>query len=385
MFDRRTLRARRPLTFLAFAALAVATIATNLPASSAVGATCVPLVNGQADIASHATYTTFCLSGTHNWSLMPKTGDQFVGPAVLDGAHTTQFAFSTGSASDSVTLSNLEIRNYNPPHGLAAIQSSGSAAAAGWVLSNLNVHDNGSSVGGAGANLGVNWQVWGGRYWNNAQLGLIDSTGTGALVDGAEIDHNNFTDGTYTKRMISCSDESGGFKWFAANVTVRNSRVHDNACAGLWSDSANGGVLLNNAVYNNWNEGIFVEISSNVKVTNNTLWGNGWYGGDGSNGNVRSCNYWIYGGGISLASSDQVDIGGNLLYENCMGITGAQEPRPGAVPGQLQNVLVHDNTIAGPGGKTGFSSWPTVTMTNRNLVFTNNSIINSMGFCGVTC
>ena len=41
---------------------------------------------GQADIDGSPAGTTFCLSGVHNWTLRPKSGDRLVGPATLDGA-----------------------------------------------------------------------------------------------------------------------------------------------------------------------------------------------------------------------------------------------------------------------------------------------------------
>src|SRR5438045_2808003 len=42
-----------------------------------VAPTCVgtPMPSGQPDIDAHPTGTTFCLSGTHNWTLHPKSGD----------------------------------------------------------------------------------------------------------------------------------------------------------------------------------------------------------------------------------------------------------------------------------------------------------------------
>jgi hypothetical protein len=74
--------------------------ASGDPLSSCSG---VPMTSGQADIDTHAQGTTFCLSGTHNWTLWPKTGDTVVGDARK-------------------------------------------AAATGWRLINLQVHDNGSST-----------------------------------------------------------------------------------------------------------------------------------------------------------------------------------------------------------------------------------------------
>ena len=109
------------------------------------------MVNGQADINAAPAGTTFCLSGTHNWNLTPKSGDRFIGPAVLDGGHTTQYAFEPGSATN-VTLSQLEIRNYAPSYQMAAVMTNQSSS--GWTLRDLQVHDNGNSSGGVGVAVG---------------------------------------------------------------------------------------------------------------------------------------------------------------------------------------------------------------------------------------
>ena len=356
---------------------------SQAPPAAPASAPCVgvPMTNGQSDINAHGPNTTFCLSGVHNWTLTPKSGDRFVGPAVLDGGHGTRFAFEVGSA-DNVTIENLEIRNYNPGAELGAIQSDGSAGSS-WVLRNLQVHDNGSSAGGAGATLGAGWQVLGGRYYNNRQEGLFDSRGDGAVIDGVELDHNNFTDNSYSTRNVSCSDEAGGIKFLADNVTIRNSSVHDNACVGIWSDgNARNSTIANNRVYNNWNEGIFIEISDGSLITGNTVTGNGQKGGGGSNS--FGCDHWMYGAGIVAASSANVTVAGNTVSGNCNGITGTQEPRPDGNPGRLMNFSVHDNTISGP-GRSGVKSWPIVDLNGRGISFANNSASGGMTLCTPIC
>ena len=54
--------------------------------------------------------------------------------------------------------------------------------------------------------------------------------GNNVTVNGVELDHNNFTDSTYTKRQTDCGYEAGGMKFIANDVTVKNSSIHDNAC-----------------------------------------------------------------------------------------------------------------------------------------------------------
>src|SRR6185437_2354302 len=251
--------------------------------------------------------------------------------------------FQPGSATN-VVLSNLEIRNYNVSYQQSAIMTNSSST--GWMLQNLQVHDNGNSSGGAGVSLGPSWTVSGGRYYNNRQKGLGDALGAGAVVDGAEIDHNNFTNDAYTAATVSCGNDAGGFKWVSDNVTVRNSKIHDNACVGLWMDyNAHNGTITNNQVYNNWAEGIFVEISHTANISGNYTWGNGFRSFRGSCANI-----WMYGGGITITSSDNVTVANNSATGNCNGITATQENRPDGNPGLLQNISVHNNTVSGPGG-----------------------------------
>src|SRR4051812_7917004 len=99
-----------------------------LPPTAGVG---VPMLNGQTDINAAPAGTTFCLSGTHNWDLTPKTGDRFIGPAVLDGGHATKYAFEPGGAKN-VLLAQLEIRNYAPGYQMAAVMTNPSSS--GWTL-----------------------------------------------------------------------------------------------------------------------------------------------------------------------------------------------------------------------------------------------------------
>jgi parallel beta-helix repeat protein len=352
---------------------ATPTTTPPLPLPPAPETACVGtrMTAGQADIDAAPPGTTFCLSGTHNWTLSPKSGDQLIGPAALDGAHSTQFAIEAGTASN-VQLADLEITNYTAANQQGAIHVPDRAT--GWILRDLQVHDNGTSAGGAGASLGYGWQVLGGRYYNNRQEGF-GGTGGNDVLSGVEIDHNNFTDDTYTRANVDCGFEAGGFKWASDNVTVENSEIHDNACKGLWVDVfAQGATIVNNVVYNNWDEGIFIEISSGATVTGNDVYNNGWH----TNG--TGCA-WLWGGGITLSSSDHTEIAGNTVTGNCNGITATQQNRPGT----LQNDSIHDNTIAGPGGKTGAAADNGADLATRDIVFANNTLLNGMTACGLTC
>lgn len=371
-------------TFRVSAKNAIGTSPPSAPSSAMkLGCVGVAMTRGQADIDRHPPGTTFCLSGVHKWTLTPKSGNKLIGPAILNGSRygggkALQHAIKAEFTSN-VVLSELEIRNYAPANqqGAIFVPDHQKPIAKGWVLRNLRVHDNGTSAGGGGASLGTNWRVLGGRYYNNRQQGL-GGTGAGAIVDGVEIDHNNFTNNSYTTQNTDCGFEAGGFKWVAKNVTVRNSKIHHNACKGLWTDvNTRNIVITNNRIFNNWESGIFIEISSGATIKGNTVYGNGFK-------TKPSCSGWLWGGGITIASSDHVVVANNTVSGNCNGITGTQQHRPDGHPGLLQDISIRDNTISGP-GKTGVISDNGANLALRNIVLANNKVSNGMQVCGLKC
>ena len=149
----------------------------------------------------------------------------------------------------------------------------------------------------------------------------------------------------------------------------------------MWADfNGDNSVITNNQIYNNWDSGIFIEISTGSIITGNTLYGNGVHSDFGP-----TCYPFLWGGAITIAASDKVEIANNTLYGNCSGITGVQQNRPDGTPGLLQSINVHNNSIAGPGGRTGTIADNGANLTNRNIIFTNNTLSNGMTFCNLQC
>ncbi len=362
---------------------------TTTPSGSCVG---TALTGGQTQVAAAPTGTTFCLSGTHSWSLTPRSGQKFIGPAVLDGGGSASHAFN--AVAPNVELRNLTIRNYDArgaggtQDAMIHVDDSDSVknAAHDWWLIDLDV--SGSTADGSGS--GTNWHFLRGRFWGNRIGGIMGAMGNGVTVDGTEIDHNNFTSSTWTTRNWSCGDEAGGIKWVTDNVTVTNTNTHDNACKGIWADlNANNAVITNNTVTNNWDEGIFYEISATAVITGNTVTHNGWKQYNASNG---PCSFG-WGGGITSSNSGRtavitngnVDIASNHLFDNCRGISvvdisGRDE---NGCPCDAANTQVHDNDVHG-GGPTGAWTDRGTNLANQNIVFTRNTFVNAT-FCGLTC
>ena len=132
-------------------------------------------------------------------------------------------------------------------------------------------------------------------------------------------------------------------KWDVGQVTIRNVHAHDNDYRGLWADmNARGALIEHNLVEDNWAEGIFYEISQDAVIRNNRIYRNG----------VRA-ESWYWDGGITVASSFNVEVYSNRLSGNHNGITGTQQNRLDSTPPAhlLDNYHVHDNLICATAGQ----------------------------------
>jgi nitrous oxidase accessory protein NosD len=152
-------------------------------------------------------------------------------------------------------------------------------------------------------------------------------------------------------------------------VTIRNAHVHDNDCKGLWGDiNAHGVLIEHNLVERNLGEGILYEISQDAVIRYNEVRRNGF-----------QAKGWYWGGGITVASSSNVDVYGNRLSGNYNGITGTQQERPDSTPPVhlLTRYHVHDNLICatGAGGHpTGAATDDGADLGARDMIFTGNTI-----------
>jgi parallel beta-helix repeat protein len=92
-------------------------------------------------------------------------------------------------------------------------------------------------------------------------------------------------------------------KWDVGQVTIRNAHVHDNDCRGLWADiNARNALIEHNLIEDNFAEGIFYEISRDAVIRDNRVYRNGLRGAG-----------WYWDGGITVASSSNVEVYGNRL------------------------------------------------------------------------
>jgi hypothetical protein len=332
------------------------------------------VVIGTADDAqnvvdAHPAGTSYLVkAGTHlrNFSVRPKSGDRFCGEAgtVLDGGRSLRTAFSGGGTN--VTLDSITVKDYNSGKQGAAIQPESHAS--GWVVRNVSALHN----AWAGLLVADGMRILGGHYNDNDELGIGGNEATGILLDGLDADPTTI-DGPEMARNhtlhVSCGWEAGGMKWDVGQVTIRNAHVHDNDCRGLWADiNARGALIEHNLIEHNLAEGIFYEISHDAVIRYNQVYRNGY----------RAAG-WYWDGGITVASSFNVEVYGNRLSGNYNGITGTQQDRPDSTPPAhlLDNYQVHDNLIcatSGGGHPTGVVADNGANLAARDIAFSRNTI-----------
>jgi parallel beta-helix repeat protein len=366
-----------------FAAVLITTAAPVPPSSSDSGVAVFPGQSLQAAVDGNPAGTTFILkAGTHqNQTVVPKRGNSFIGEqgTVMDGGLVKNWAFrtpsgATGSAvPDSVTIRGIKITRYIPLRQYGAIMAGGDAAnenANDWTVADCEISYN---PVGAGIRVGNRMKILRNNIHHNGQIGMIGAFGADILIEGNEIAYNN-TDG-YTM-----GDEAGGFKITqSTGLIVRNNRSHHNQGPGMWTDYDNINVLYeNNLVEDNASAGIFHEISQAAVIRNNTVRRNGL-------GNYS----WLYGAGIQVSTSRNVEVYANTVEENARGIVGIMQNRgTSARYGLMEtaNLYVHDNRVTmsvvatdanGHGNVTGFSTdnGDNSYYTSKNNRFVNNNYI----------
>jgi parallel beta-helix repeat protein len=307
----------------------------------------------------HPARTVFMIHGTHyRQSVQPKDGQVFLGAAgaKLDGGDATQYAFH-GSAND-VVIRGLEIAYYAAPPHFGAVYVSGSR----WIVANNEIHHT------RGEGVAVRDDLWtrsnpaavprdnvirDNHIHHNHHLGIAVRGTVGTIIEGNEISYNNWL-GEYDGGW-----EAGGTKfWETEGLIARNNYSHHNVGPGLWSDHDNNNTLYEgNTIEDNTGPGIFHEISYSAVIRNNTIRRNG-----------LSQSVWLWGAGILIAASPDIEVYGNLVEGNGNGISLIQQNRGSGNRGPwvVKNVNVYNNTVTG--GKSG-----AVQDMGDNSIFSTNS------------
>jgi hypothetical protein len=256
---------------------------------------------------------------------------------------------------DGVTVKSLVVEKYANPAQQGAINAAGRV---GWSIVDNEVRWN----HGLGIGVGSGARVVGNRVHHNGQLGIGGGWGSGLdiLVEGNEIAYNNTA-------HFNADWEAGGAKFAGTTrLIVRKNYVHDNGGPGLWTDTDNVNTLYEqNTSDDNARMGIFHEISYAAMIRSNTVRRNGF-----------GFQEWIWGAGILVSSSPDVEISNNTVEDNAGGIGAVQQKRGIGAHGsyQLRNLYVHDNQISMSHGLTGLVQdvGDTTYFTSRNNRFERN-------------
>jgi parallel beta-helix repeat protein len=248
--------------------------------------------------------------------------------------HRVETSVSTTAieaTANHVTVSGLTIEKYANLAQNGVVTADGTT---GWDISRNEVRWN----HGLGIRIGTDMRVTANHVHHNGQLG-IGGAGSGVLVEANEIAYNNTA-------HFDPSWEAGGAKFVLTDgLTVRENNVHHNSGPGLWTDIDNINTTYEgNTVEDNERMGIFHEISYAAVIRHNIVRRNGF-----------GFPTWMWGAGILVAASPDVEVYGNTVEGNADGIGAIQQKRGAGVhgPHETSNLWVHDNTVTMTQGWTG--------------------------------
>lgn len=278
---------------------------------------------------------------------------------------TSVLAAAFSSQAPGVQIKNLVIEKYANLAQTGAIGEQ--FMGTGWVIENNEARLN----HGVGITLTDQSVARGNFVHHNGQLGIGGSVGA-FVVENNEISFNN-------QAGFMFGWEGGGTKFALTNGFIgRGNYVHDNWGPGLWTDVDNINSLWEgNIVEDNLSVGIVHEISYKAVIKNNWVRRNGLKDWRNSG--------WLWGAGISIDASSDVEVYGNFLEGNAHGIAGIQQNRdcgaPCGPPGQygphlLSGLNVHDNhiTVTSSAHRTGIvqDTGDLAVYSSRNNRFVNN-------------
>jgi len=163
--------------------------------------------------------------------------------------------------------------------------------------------------------------------------------GSGILVFQNEISYGNVMAGSAQTCGYDVLWGAGCSKWVSTqDLIVRGNYVHDCYGPGIWADIDNeDGLIEDNVVSFCRRSGIFWELSFAAVIRNNTLT---------QNGLDTIYGFYPTNGGIEVTAAANVEVYGNLLYDNYNGIMVMDDDRNGAM-GEFNsvNVYIHNNLI----------------------------------------
>jgi hypothetical protein len=268
--------------------------------------------------------------------------------------------------SDDITIQNLIVEKYATPAQSGAVQAQkpgNGDRGARWLVEDVEIR----GAHGAGIRTGDQTIVRRVFSHHNGQMGITVSGGTDVLVEDSEFAFNNIAG-------FAWGWEAGGSKFTRTDgLIIRGNFAHDNTGPGLWTDIDNVDTLYeSNRVIDNTGPGIFHEISFSAVIRDNYVEGNGF-----------GHNSWLWGAGILIAASSDVEVHDNVVINNANGITGVQQNRGSGDIGEylLARLSIHHNTITLGEGQVGLvedAGDPSV-FTDRDILFDFNTYEPTIG------
>lgn len=258
-----------------------------------------------------------------------------------------------------VTIKGLTIEKYASIAGRGAITPVAVLSGYGPVGKNWVVDSNDVCLNhGAGVHASDGMVIRNNKIHDNGQIGVVGG-GSNVLIEGNDIYGNNYAGYAYNW-------QAGGanISHFCSHVTFRDNYVHDNKGPGLHGDIADDDFIFEgNHTARNLVSGIHYEISYHAIIRNNLIEDDGFSPGGSS---------LLYGAGILISNSSDVEVYGNTVTDCMNGIGGAEtnrgnNPRTGS-PYELRNIYIHNNIIT---QRTGTAAGILKSASLNNSVFTS--------------
>jgi hypothetical protein len=240
------------------------------------------------------------------------------------------------SGGPGVELRNLVVEKFGN-----GVQTGAISASSDWLIVDVEARLN----HGGGIHMGPGTVVRSSFIHHNGQLGIHGgqpscAKAKGLVLADSELSYNNAAGYNY-------GWEGGATKWTNTDgLIARNNYVHDNYGSGLWTDGPNINVLFEgNRVEDNDSSGIVHELGYAAVIRDNVVKGNGFQ---------HPIQGDVWGAGIRIDQSRDVEVYGNTVEDNNAGITATQEPAGDQCgfgsDAEIANLHVHDNTVVQPTG-----------------------------------
>jgi parallel beta-helix repeat protein len=270
--------------------------------------------------------TTFCLrAGVHRLtsSIRPKTGNTFVGEygAILDGTgwstgDGTQAAFRAQNEDiDYVTIRNLVIRNM-PQYGISAFYDFSDH----WTIENNEIDH---------CKYGIEFAPSFTIRYNSIHHNVGNPSDPNPALRGGGYAASHASDTLFDSNEIAYNGPEQKVAGNSSNVVWRKNFVHHNVSDGIWFDTnANANALIeNNRVEDNGRDGISFEASIGATIRSNTLRRNA-------------------GTAVFISMSQNAQIYNNSLEANFGGIDYFLDCGVLSPVDDVKNNAAYDNTVA---------------------------------------